>query len=159
MVSIFNIESLNINEGITVEMYLTRFLLAFTTIYHAYNGLKNEAYELMQKNATGCLFDFCQYKPRVAMFFRQPKLSADVVNKLEKKTLPQNYLKSLKKEIGKLKIGIYYKLKDWFKANPIRAIILTLLFGILFSELLGNYIYDLINDYLPFINNLTKTMK
>lgn len=152
VVSIFNIESLNIIEGITAEMYLTRFILAFSTIYHAYDGLKAEASELMQKNASGCLFDFCQYKPQVAIFFRQPKLSIGAINKLEEKPLPQNYLSSLKKEIRSLKIGIYYKLKDWLKANPIKAIILTLILGLLFSELLGNYIYDLVNDYLPIIN-------
>lgn len=159
VVSIFDIDKLNIHEGISVEMYLIRFLLAFSTIFHAYNGLSNQAYELMQINATGCLFDKCIYKPQVAVFFRNPKLSPAVCNILTKKTLPHDFLIDLKKEIQKLKIGNYYKLKDWFKKNPITAIILTFFIGLIFSELLGNYLYDLIHDCLPLINNAASMTK
>lgn len=153
VVSIFNIESLNIHEGISVEMYIIRFLLAFSTIYQAYNGLSRQATELMQINATGCLFDKAIFKPQIAIFFRQPKISPAVINLLHGKTLPKDFLSDLQSEIKKLKIGTYYKLKDWFKENPILAISITFLFGLIFSELLGNYIYDLIHDYLPIINN------
>lgn len=153
VVSIFDIESLNIHEGISVEMYIVRFLLAFSTIYKAYNGLSQQATELMQPNATGCLFDMSIYKPQIAIFFRQPKLSPSAINTLNSKTLPQKFLADLQKEIKKLRIGSYYRLVDWLKENPKKAISITFLIGLIFSELLGNYIYDLIHDYLPFIKN------
>ena len=159
VVSIFDIETLNIHEGISVEMYITRFLLAFSTIFQAYSGLSQQATELMQPNATGCLFDKSIYKPQIAIFFRQPKLSPAAINLLNSKTLPQNFLTDLQNDIKKLKIGTYYKLKDWLKENPIWAISITFLIGLIFSELLGNYTYDLIHDCLPFINNATTPTK
>lgn len=159
VVSIFDIESLDIHEGISVEMYLTRFLLAFSTIFQVYNGLSLKATELMQNDTKGCLFDKCIFKPQIAVFFRQPKLSPGVINLLNKKTLPKNFLGNLQNEIKKLKIGTYYKLKDWIKINPIKAIVITFLIGLIFSELLGNYIYDLIHDYLPFVEISTQQTK
>ncbi|MCX6162915.1 MAG: hypothetical protein NTV87_16465, partial [Ignavibacteriae bacterium] len=120
-------------------------------IFVSYNGLYQQANELMQINATGCLFDKCLYKPQIAMFFRQPILSPAALTLLTAMALPKNFLADLQKAINKLKIGRYYKLKDWFKKNPITAIVITFLIGFIFSELLGNYIYDLIHDFLPFI--------
>ena len=159
VISIFDIESLNIHEGISVEMYIIRFLLAFSTIYKTYNGLSNQAQELMQSNATGCLFDKSIYKPQIAIFFRQPKLSPSVINTLNGKTLPKNFVADLQIEIKKLKIGTYYRLVDWLKENPKKAILITFLIGLIFSELLGNYIYDLIHDHLPFIENAVEQTK
>lgn len=156
VISIFGIETLNIHEGISSDIYILRFLLAFTTIYNVYHELPISADELMQKNATGCLFDMCIYKPQIATFFRNPKLSPAVVNTLTSKTLPQNFLKNLKKEIKLLKIGNYYQLTDWLKENPIKAIVFTFLIGLIFSELLGNYIYDLISKFLPFLETNCK---
>lgn len=153
VVTIFDIEALNIHEGISIDMYLVRFLLGFSTIFQAYNGLSEQAKELMQPNATGCLFDKSIYKPQIAAFFRQPKLSPAVITLLSEKTLPKNYLTDLQNEIKKLKIGHYYRLKEWLKGNPIKAIAITFLIGLILSELLGNYIYDLIKNYLPFIKN------
>ncbi len=44
---------------------------------------------------------------------------------------------------------MYYKIKDWLKANPVNAILLTFLVGLIFSELLENLIYDLIITFKP----------
>lgn len=156
VISIFGIETLNIHEGISLEMYILRFLLAFTTIYNVYNELPISANKLMQKNTSGCLFDMCIYKPQIATFFRNPKLSSAVVNTLTSETLPKNFLNNLKKEIKLLKIENYYQLIDWLKANPVKAIIFTFLIGLIFSELLGNYIYDLLSKFLPLIETNCK---
>ena len=155
-ISIFDIETLNIHEGIKIEMYLTRFIYAFVAIFQSYNkSLPTPeaitADKLIQNEAKGCLFDFCRYKPQVAIFFREPKISTEADVVLRSKALPKGFLSTLKKEIRTLKIGRYYKLSDWFKENPIMAIIFTFLVGLIFSELLGNYIYDLVSDSLPFI--------
>ncbi len=159
-VSVFEIDALNIHEGIKVEMFLTRFIYGFVTIYLCFNnslptnGTVAEL-ELIQMEAKGCLFDFCRYKPQVALFFRQPKISPEAITKLRTKPLPENFIEALNKEIQKLKIGRYYKIKDGLKENPVTAILMTFFVGLIFSELLGNYIYDLIHDCLPLINNAT----
>ena len=108
VVSIFGLDSLNIHEGITLEMYVNRLLLSFTTIYQYYGELHYSANDLMQTNSTGCLFDFCKYKPQIASFFIEPKLSSAVINALSSKTLPENYINNLQNEIKTLKISNYY---------------------------------------------------
>lgn len=155
VVSIFEIEKLDIHEGISVEMYIIRFLFAFSTIFKAFNGIPLNECELMQNNATGCLFDKSIFKPQIAIFFRQPKISSAAINALNSKELPQNFLNDLQHEIKKLKIGPYYDIKDWLKKNPIWAILIIYLVGIIFSEILGNYAFNLIQDFLPFKNTVT----
>jgi hypothetical protein len=145
VISVHNIEILNIHDGIDTEMYIMRFIYAFVTIYSAFgNKLPESAIEIMNKNSSGCLFDFCQYKPDVVKFFRNPHLSSGSMAFLETRTLPQFFIKKLSKEIKKLKIARYYTLIFWLKKNPILSIIVTFLLSFIFNELLGNYIYDLI---------------
>ena len=97
----------------------------------------------MQTNSTGCLFDFCKYKPQIASFFIEPKLSSAVINALSSKTLPENYINNLQNEIKTLKISNYYFIKNWMKHNPIKAFLVGLL-GSLLIALMGSFIYDLI---------------
>ena len=155
VVSIFEIEKLDIHEGISVEMYIIRFLFAFSTIFQAFKKIPLNECELMQNNATGCLFDKSIFKPQIAIFFRKPKISSAAINVLNSKTLPKNFLNDLQHEIKKLKIGTYYDIKDWLKKNPIWAILIIYLVEIIFSEILGNYAFNLIQDFLPFKNAVT----
>jgi hypothetical protein len=147
-VSIHDLESLNMHEGITLEMYLSRFIYGFATIYKAFNNRLPTSLEMMQsklmQDGRGCLFDKCMYKPQVALFFKQPKLSIEAIAVLRTKALPINFIETLNKEIKRLRIGKYYVIRDWSKSNPVTAIILTFLIGFVFSELLGNFVYDLI---------------
>ena len=150
VVTIFGIESLNIHEGISYEMYINRLLLAFSTIYKAYGQLSYElAGNLMQINTTGCLFDMGIHKPDIAKFFRNPHLSEDVKNTLSDNGINNNndYLIKLERAVKKLEIGSFYKIKDWLKENPIKGLIFTFLISFIFSGLLGNFIYDLIKSY------------
>jgi hypothetical protein len=144
VVTIFGIESLNIHEGISYEMYLNRLLLAFSTIYKVYGLLSYElAGNLMQLDTRGCLFDMGIHKPDIAKFFRNPHLSEDVKNIIGDKV----YIKKLERAIKKLEIGSFYKIKDWLKENPMKGLIFTFLISFIFSGLLGNFIYDLIKWY------------
>lgn len=144
VVTIFGIESLNIHEGISYEMYVNRLLLAFSTMFKVYGPFSNQlAGNLMQLNTTGCLFDMGIYKPDIAKFFRSPHLSEDVRNIIR----DMDYIKKLERAIKKLEIGSFYKIKDWLKENPIKGLIFTFLISFIFSSLLGNFIYDLIKWY------------
>lgn len=161
VVSIFQIETLNIHEGINLEMYLSRFIYGFITIFLSNNNSLPTTTDLIDpnRNASGCLLDFCLYKSQVAMFFRNPQISPEALTILRRKPLPENFVNSLNKEIQNLKIGLYFRLMDWLKVNPIKSILLTFFVGLIFSELLGNYIYESIHDYLPFIKNISQSTK
>jgi hypothetical protein len=150
VVTIFGIESLNIHEGISYEMYVNRLLLAFSTMFKVYGPFSNRlAGNLMQLNTTGCLFDMGIHKPDIAKFFRNPHLSENVKNTLSNNGINNNndYLIKLERVIKKLEIGSFYKIKDWLKENPMKGLIFTFLISFIFSGLLGNFIYDLIKWY------------
>jgi hypothetical protein len=142
VISTFGIEALNIHDGITIEMFVTRFIYGFATIFQIYHSLPVQVGELMQINTTGCLFDMCIFKQDVAKFFRQPKLSIGVKNILNEKTLPANFVSILEKEIKSLKIGLFFRLKEWLKRKPISTLFLTFLFGIL-SSLLATILWEI----------------
>jgi hypothetical protein len=146
VVSIFDIDNLNLHEGITPEMFLCRFLLGFSTVFQAYGGLTKEGAELFQKNSRGCLFDQCLIKPEVVKFFRNPSLSDEAKTILNRK-VDKNFIDDVKKDIKKLEIGMYYKLRDWFKENPILAIVITFIVQQLVSEsteMIKGYLYGLL---------------
>lgn len=151
VISTFNIETLGIHEGISIENYIVRFLLAFSVIFQISNRALPEETNIIQNNSTGCLFDKCIYKPDVAKFFRNPHLSTNALAVLNTQNLPQNFVKNLQKEIKKLKISRYYNVSNWLKKNPLLAIIITYFIGFVFSGLTVSYIYELICPYLPFI--------
>ena len=152
VISIADIETLNMHEGISVEMFLARFLYAFATMFRACNDrlpTYQQVEELMGKNPQGCLFDMCRTKPRIAMFFRQPYLSPEACVFLRKHSLPEDFISSLQNEIKGLRIGQYYRIKDWLKAHPIAAMVFAFL-GATLSGILGNYVYGIICHTLPF---------
>lgn len=125
VISIHDIEVLNNVDGITSEMFINRFLYAFSVIYDVYNKLDIRALdELMQNNTKGCLFDTCVLKNQITRFFRKPILCSTVKETLNTKILPKNYILDLQKEIKKLKISDYYIFINWLKLNPKTSIIL-----------------------------------
>ena len=146
VISIHNIESLNFNEGISIEKYLSRFIYGFVTIYYAYNRqLPLHANEIFNLDANGCLFDYCLYKPDVVKFFRNPHLSAKSLSFLETKPLEKNFIKSLTTEIKLLKIGKFYFLKDWLIKNPIYGIVITFLLSFIFNKIFYVYLFMIIS--------------
>jgi hypothetical protein len=132
-----------VNEGITVDMYINRMLLGYSTIYKAFKDMRNTS--IFQKNTRGCLFDLCIYKPDIARFFRKPKLSSSALAILEAQ-VSSDFSRKLKKDISKLEISPYYKLRDWFKKNPIQAIVISFLIQQVVSEsaaMIKGYLYGL----------------
>ena len=142
-VTINGLLPLKFHEGISMEKYMLRFILGFSTMCEAYGGLKQEAGEVMQLNPTGCLFDMAIDKTTLQKFFLKPKLSTSAESILEGKTLPDNYLGILKKEIQYLRIGYRYRAIDKSKKYPFVAAVLAFVFALVMYELLGSYLYDL----------------
>lgn len=148
VISTFDIETLELADGISIENYILRFTYAFTIIFNAYNGFKIEASEIMQNNITGCLFDKAIYKKQIATFFKNPHISISAKNILNSKTLNENLIPNTENDIKYLKISRYYVYSNWLKRNPILATIIIFISGLLLNELGGNFLYDWITGNL-----------
>jgi hypothetical protein len=149
VMSIFEIEKLYLSDGITIEMYVERYLLAFATMYTVFGKITEEAGVLVQINSTGCLFDGAIYKPDVIKFFREPMLCDNVVKIiLDKKQ--DAYLKKLTTEIKALKIGRYHAISKWVTKKPIVSLFIAYSASLVFNELVGNVLYDLIKKLFGF---------
>lgn len=148
VVSISDLDKLNLHEGITLEMYLTRFIYAFVVIY-IFEGrtIPNGNTKLVHPESVGCLFDFCLDKSDVAKFFRNPKLCEGTTALLRQSEETNKVLSSLIKEIKQLKIGVYYRIRDWLKLNPIIALIISFLVNSILSGVLTNLISSIIIAY------------
>ena len=149
VMSIFEIEKLYLSDGITIEMYAERYLLAFATMYTVFEKITEEADELVQKNSTGCLFDGAIYKPDVIKFFRNPMLCNNVVNIITEKK-QSAFLVKLLKEIKSLKIGRYHAITKWVTKKPFTSLFFAYTGSLFFNELVGNVLYDLIKKLLGF---------
>ncbi len=149
VMSIFEIEKLYLSDGITIEMYVERYLLAFATMYTVFEKITEEADELVQKNSTGCLFDGAIYKPDVIKFFRKPMLCNNVINIITEKK-QSAFLVKLLKEIKSLKIGRYHAISKWVTKKPIVSLFIAYSGSLVFNELVGNVLYDLIKKLLGF---------
>ena len=146
VISIFGIDSLNIHEGISYEMFINRLLLAYVGMFKVHLKIDRNTLDLMQINSTGCLYDYSIYKPDIAKFFRKPIISSKA-RKIFNESKHKDFIQLLEKAIKKLEIGSFYKIKDWLKENPMKGLIFTFLISFIFSGLLGNFIYDLIKWY------------
>jgi hypothetical protein len=142
VISTHDIEDLKLQEGISVKNFILRFIYAFSIMYSTYKGLKNEAAELMRRNVTGCLFDMAINKRQIAVFFKNSHLCISTKSVLEQKTTEKSVVRNTEVEIKRLKISKYYRYSEWMKKNPIIASLLLFLAGLVFHELLGNYIYS-----------------
>ena len=64
--------------------------------------------------------------------------------------ISKDFLPSVHKELSKIKKDLYYRLSDFIKEHPVYSIVITTLVAV-FIDTSGNYIYDLIKGYLPFL--------
>lgn len=144
VITLFGINDLNLHEGITLEKYVARLIYAFITIYRANNNALELTIDPMQRNSTGCLFDQSDYKPAIAKFFRDPKISPAAITVLNNAVLPANFISELSREIKRLRIGLFYRGRDWLKANPYRALILGFLISSVLSSMIGEIVSNLV---------------
>lgn len=148
IISLHNVNYYRTLDGITIEKFIMRFIYGNATLYKAYNNsfppiniVHND--QIMQKNTQGCLFDICYDKLDIIEFFKNPKISTDAEAVLNTKSLPANYLNTLKTEIKKLKPSTFYQISSWIANNAVAAVFVSFLFG-----LISNVIANILTEFV-----------
>lgn len=127
--SIYDFDKILKEEKIRIEKYILRFIYSFSIIYQTNNNKLPEKVDLIHNNNEGCIFDYCKRHVDTLKFHERPKLSSHSRNKLNNKNKPEDYLKTIDKEIIRLKRSVFEKLELYFKQNPAMTTIISLILG------------------------------
>ncbi|MEW5847071.1 MAG: hypothetical protein AB1777_12510 [Bacteroidota bacterium] len=144
VISIYRINEILNQEKIPIENFLmTNIYRIVILLYEGYSLINEDVYSLNHHETRRCVFDMNVFVERVKYSSVNPIICNECKSRLEKKTLPENFIKIIEKEIGKIRLPLYYRIENRIKKNPIRYLIATILFA-LFLNILANYIYDFI---------------
>jgi hypothetical protein len=149
VLSLFEIGDILNREHHTIETFILRciYALILTFIESGRSLSLPRALQLHHDETRGCLYDFNQNKVEIVRSLDKPKLCADCLARLGHAQIDAEFKPTLFRELKRIRKGRYYRILDWAKKNPIKALLLTTLWAILLN-LAANLIYDLAKSEL-----------
>jgi len=135
-------------ENIPLENGILRVLYAYTLLYRrAGNKIPGfgEVPGFTHDETRGCLFDMNGIKSDLVESCNQPRICEDCVERLNRELVADQTIKSAQKEIRKIRKHLYYRVLDFVRVRPIRALLISSIFAIMLgisSSLIASYLYD-----------------
>jgi hypothetical protein len=151
VISIFPVVKILREEKIPLENYLIRCI--YEIVVFAYEGLGSvdkNIYLIPHHETRSCLFDMNVFIERVIYSSVKPTICNECKSRLERKTLPDNFVKNIEKELKKINRPLYYRIENQVKKRPFFYLILTAIIAVLLN-IFSNMIYDYLKSR-PFIN-------
>lgn len=146
LVSISTIKYI-LEDKIPLENFLLKCIYELSTMYSLYgNDLREyEIPPIIHEDTRRCLFDMNGDLLETLISTKNIIVCEECKRALQKGQLHEEYISNLEKELKKIKVPVYIRLREWFKQKTITAllVILGVTVGI---ELLANLIYDLIKN-------------
>jgi hypothetical protein len=134
-------EKLRLNN-IPLENFILRFIYPFGLIYlNNKNKIPEHENTLIHKDSQRCIFDFMKYKSDVMDTLIKPIISIESKSKFTV-ALPEKFLQKIEKELQRLNIRLFYRIKKWIIKRPILTIFISGLFAIILN-LIASIIYGL----------------
>lgn len=135
-------------ENIPLENAILRVLYAYTLLYRrSGNKIPNfsEASSFTHDETRGCLFDMNGIKADLVESCNKPIVCSECEEKLIKDRLSIQTIKTVQKEIQKIRKQLYYRVFDFVKAKPVITLIISSIFAITLGatgSLIASLIYD-----------------
>ena len=146
VISIFPVIDILRDEKIPLENYLLRCIYEIVILLYESSGSVDEnVYMIPHHETRCCLFDMNVFIERVIFSSVRPIICSECKSRLEKKTLPDNFVKDIEKELKKIKRPIYYRIESEVKKRPFFYLALTAFFAIILN-FTANLIYDFCNE-------------
>lgn len=137
------------SKNIPYENLILRLIYSYSIIFYVENELLVKEKEFMKQFnhdiARRCIFDNCIHKSDILDSTIKPQICDDCKDVLKDRTIPENLLNSINKELKKIDIKRYYRISNYIKKHPIISIIFSFLSAILIG-LISSYIYNLIGE-------------
>jgi hypothetical protein len=135
-------------ENIPLENAILRVLYAYTLLYRR-SGNKipdfSEARIFTHDETRGCLFDMNGIKSDLVESCNKPVVCGECEERLRNERVSTQMIKTVQKEIRKIRKQLYYRAFDFVKSKPITALVISSAFAILLGvagSLIASYIYD-----------------
>lgn len=134
-----------LGEKIPVENFILKCIYELSVLYKLYGSdlREYEIPKIIHDDTRRCLFDMNGDLFDILVSTKNIIICEECKIELKQGQLHENFIKILEKELKKIKVPTYIKLKEWFKKKTITALFVILSITILI-ELISNYIYDLI---------------
>ena len=123
-------------DNIPLENLLLRLLYSISFVYKRYGNripLMADPTNFTHDETRGCIFDMNGIKTDVVYSLNKPQLCHSCVEKLtsnHEHKIEKNLIDKVQKELNKINKGLYFRLTDFVKRNPVLALIISSLFAI-----------------------------
>lgn len=124
------------SDNIPLENLILRIVYAISLVYKSHGDKIPESAEptnYAHDETRGCLFDMNGIKTDIIYSLDKPKICDSCVQNLTnipKYKLEKNIISQVQKELKNIEKKLYYRMTDFFKSNPILAIILSSILAI-----------------------------
>ena len=143
IISFFGFEDELRMSEIPLENFILRFIYPFCLIYlNNNNRIPEQEKTLIHPDSQRCIFDFMKYKSDVMVTLIKPKISAHSKANFTV-ACPSGFLENIEKELQKLNVNLFYRIKKWIKRKPILAILISGLFALIIN-IIAAFIYGFI---------------
>lgn len=139
-------------ENIPLENAILRVLYAYTLLYRR-SGNRipgfGEAPSFTHDETRGCLFDMNGIKSNLVESCNKPVVCAECEERLRNERVSTQTIKTVQREIRKIRKHLYYRALDFVKAKPLVTLAISSAFAILLGvtgSLIASYIYDSIKS-------------
>jgi hypothetical protein len=139
-------------ENIPRENAILRVLYAYTLLYRrAGNKIPGlgEASGFTHDETRGCLFDMNGIKFDLVESCSKPIVCGECQERLRNERVSDQMIKTVQKEIKRIRKPLYYRAFDFVKAKPVAALFISSIFAIMLGvtgSLIASYIYDAIKS-------------
>jgi len=129
-------------HGNTVENFILRNIYELVSIYFERgNSLDCAEKSFVHDDTRGCLYDLNGSKENIIYSIDSPIICDQCTSRLKSKSLPHEFIDTLKKEIKNLRKPMYSRISDWIKQNPWKAFFSASIWAI-FLNISASLIYD-----------------
>lgn len=139
-------------ENIPLENVILRVLYAYTLLYRR-SGNKipglGKAPSFTHDETRGCLFDMNGIKSDLVESCNKPVVCGECEERLRNERVSTQTIKTVQKEIRKIRKHLYYRAFDFVKEKPVIALAISSGFAIwlgVAGSLIASYIYDSIKS-------------
>ncbi|MDX5325093.1 MAG: hypothetical protein LPK80_02425 [Bacteroidota bacterium] len=136
------------HENIPLENMILRLLYGYSLVYRRSGNRIPEIQEFTNfthDETRGCLFDMNGIKSDIVKSCVKPIICPECVLRLESEMVSTDYIQCVKKEISKIRKKLFYRISDYVKSNPIRALLISGLAAILLGtigSIIGSWVYE-----------------
>jgi len=142
-------------QNIPLENAILRVLYAYTLLYRRSGNRVpgfGEAPSFTHDETRGCLFDMNGIKSDLVESCNKPVVCGECEERLRNERVSNQSIKTVQREIQKIRKRLFYRAFDFVKAKPVVALIVSSLFAIFLGvtgSLIASHVYDSVRQLPP----------